>query len=470
MKVKMKKLLVAAVFGISLVGTASADLTKRIDSIISRPLQKKVQFSIHIVKADSGKTVYSHNVHSAMIPASNMKVITTAAALKYLGPEYEYKTKVGLCRDTLVIIGAGDPLLGDKVTDAKYGRKAGWIFEDITEALRRNGIKTVRDIIIDSSVFDDKRVHPNWPKEQLNRWYACEVCGLNFNGNCIEIHVKTVGGKVTVSVEPQTNYVQVINKVVPVSKGKNTVGAYRQREPNRIVVHGRCNKAARPFDVAIERPAAFFGYLLVENLRRAGIKAEGRLIEKEIGNDYNVTVLGEYTSSMADCLARCHKNSFGLAAESLLKTIAANSNESRKNGSWQTGRKVISKYLASLGIGQSEFYIDDASGLSRQNELSANAVTRVLRDVYKSRNWKLYKDSLAVGGLDGTIRRYFKEEKYKGKVLGKTGFISGVKTFSGMCSTNTGDYIFSILANNANGKTRKAINDIAKAIIDNADM
>jgi D-alanyl-D-alanine carboxypeptidase/D-alanyl-D-alanine-endopeptidase (penicillin-binding protein 4) len=107
--------------------------------------------------------------------------------------------------------------------------------------------------------------------------------------------------------------------------------------------------------------------------------------------------------------------------------------------------------------------------LSRQNELSANAVTRVLRDVYKSRNWKLYRDSLAVGGLDGTIRRYFKEEKYKGKVLGKTGFISGVKTFSGMCSTTGGDYIFSILANNANGQTRKTINDIAKAIIDNAD-
>ncbi|RKY24075.1 MAG: D-alanyl-D-alanine carboxypeptidase/D-alanyl-D-alanine-endopeptidase, partial [Planctomycetota bacterium] len=79
-----------------------------------------------------------------------------------------------------------------------------------------------------------------------------------------------------------------------------------------------------------------------------------------------------------------------------------------------------------------------------------------------------FKDSLAVGGADGTIGKYFKEEKYKGKIFGKTGYIAGAKSFSGICCTDSGDYIFSILANNANGKTRKAINDIAKAIIDNS--
>ena len=81
----------------------------------------------------------------------------------------------------------------------------------------------------------------------------------------------------------------------------------------------------------------------------------------------------------------------------------------------------------------------------------------------------MYKDSLAVGGTDGTIEKYFKEEKYKGKILGKTGYISGVKSLSGVCVTGLGDYIFSILSNNTNGQTRTVINNIAQAIVDDAE-
>jgi len=466
MKARMKKLLVAAVFSVCLVGVAPADLAKRINAHLSQSLQKNVQFSIHIIKADSGKTVYSHNANRALVPASNMKIIVSAAALKYLGPDYEYKTKVGLCADTLVVIGSGDPLLGDEVTDAKYGREAGWIFEDITALLKKNNITSIKDIIVDSSIFDDQRAHPNWPREELNRWYACEVSGLNFNGNCIDVITKTTSGKVAVLIEPQTSFIEIINKVVPISKGSSAVGSYRQAEPNRIVVHGKCKSEVGPFAVAIERPAAFFGFLLAENLAKAGINTQGQLIEKAVAQNSNFRELAEYTTPMADCLARCNKDSFGLAAGALLKTIAANSQPGRKNGSWAGGQEEISQYLLELGIEEKEFHIDDGRGLSRKNKLSANAITKVLLSIYKGKNWKLYKDSLAVGGVDGTIAKYFKEQRYKGKISGKTGYINGVKTFSGICSSGGDNYIFSILANNTNGQTRATINDIAKAIID----
>jgi D-alanyl-D-alanine carboxypeptidase/D-alanyl-D-alanine-endopeptidase (penicillin-binding protein 4) len=466
MKAKMKKLLVAAVFTLCLGVPAKADLAKRINGIISQSSQKKVQFSVHITKADSGRIVYSHNARKALIPASNMKVITTAAALKYLGPHYTYETTIGLCGDTLVVIGSGDPLLGDKDTDAKYGRKAGWIFEDIIAVLKKKRIKTIKDIIVDSSIFDDRRVHPNWPKKELNKRYACEVSGLNFNGNCIDITAKKTGRKVAVSIEPKTAFVKLTNKVKPISKGSSTVGSCRLPEPNKIVVHGKCRKQAGPFAVAIERPAVFFGFLLSEHLAKAGIKANGQLIEKTVDDDCNFKTLAEYRTPIADCFMQCNKNSLGLAAEALLKTIAANSNSDGKNGGWAGGRQVISRYLLGLGIDRGQFHIDDGSGLSRQNKLSAYTVAKVISDVYNSRHWELYKDSLAVGGVDGTIVKYFKEKKYKGKILGKTGYIAGVKALSGICRTERGDYIFSIIANNTNGNTRKAINDIAKAIID----
>ena len=470
MKFRTKILLVAAVFSICLGSFAKADLAKRVDGIISRSLQQKVRFSIHIVKADSGGTVYNHDAGELMIPASNMKIITTAAALKYLGPDYEYKTKVGLCDDTLVVVGSGDPLLGDERTDAKYGREKGWIFQDIAAALKRKGIATIKDIVIDSSVFDDQRIHPSWSKKELNKWYACEVSGLNFNDNCIAISTRNNGGKVTVFIEPQTSFLKLTNKVIPISKGSSAVGTYRNKEANKIVIYGRCKDRVGPFDVAIERPAAFFGFLLYENLTKSGIRTRGQLIEKTLDDPSDFKLLTQYVTPLADCLARSNKNSLGLAAEALLKTIAANNNPEGKNGSWDRGRGLISEYLLGLGIDESQFYIDDASGLSRQNELSAYAITKVLLNIYNSRNWELYKDSFAVGGVDGTIARYFKEEKYKGKISGKTGYINGVRSFSGLCSTGQGDYIFSILANNTNGQTRGVINDIAKAIIDDADM
>jgi D-alanyl-D-alanine carboxypeptidase/D-alanyl-D-alanine-endopeptidase (penicillin-binding protein 4) len=466
MKIQIRKLLAAAVLSVGFVSVASAGLAERINGIINQPSQKGVQYSIVIVKADSGEVVYSHNANEAMIPASNMKVITTAAALKYLGPDYEFKTKVGLCGDTLVVIGGGDPLLGDEATDTKYQREPGWIFKDIAAALKQNSKTTIKDIIVDGSIFDNERVHPNWPKKELNRWYACEISGLNYNDNCIAITVKNTNGNITVDTKPETNFIKITNEVKPIQKGKSAVGVYRNQKPNSISIKGKCQKQERPPDVAIEKPDEFFGFLLRENLAGAEIKVDGQIIEKPMGEDCNFKKLAEYSTLITDCLARCNKKSLGLAAEALFKTIAATAEPDGKNGSWAKGRELISEYMLELGINREEFYIDDGSGLSKGNKLSANAITKVLLDVYKSKNWEVYKNSLATGGIDGTIGKYFKEEKYKGKVFGKSGYISGVTTLSGICSGKGGDYIFSILANKSRGGTLEARNDIAKAIMD----
>ena len=492
-RIGIRRLLVSAVLGINFVSIASAGLAERVDGIVNQPSQKNVQYSIIIVKADSGEVVYSHDANKAMMPASNMKVITTAAAIKYLGPDYVFKTEVGLCGDTLVVKGGGDPLLGDAVTDAKYQREPGWIFKDIAAVLKQNNITAIKDIIVDSGIFDSERVNPNWPKEQLNQWYACEVSGLNFNGNCVAMTVKNINGGIEIGIEPVTGFLKITNEVKPVQIGKSAVGAYRNLTPNSITLKGKCQKQEGPFDVAIEKPAEFFGFLLQENLTRAGITVNGQVIEKSafgetspLGGpapgDCDYRKIAEYDMPMIDCLARCNKNSFGLAAESLFKTIAAKAapvgstgspqdgstmlTTGGKNGSWAAGRELISRYMLELGIERGEFYIDDGSGLSRENKLSANAIAKVLLDVYKSKNWEVYKNSLATGGTDGTIRKYFKEEEYKGKIFGKTGYINGVKTFSGVCTGRAGDYIFSILTNKSNGQTRGAINDIAKAVID----
>ncbi|MBN2129497.1 MAG: D-alanyl-D-alanine carboxypeptidase/D-alanyl-D-alanine-endopeptidase [Sedimentisphaerales bacterium] len=447
-----------------LCGVATGALAERIDKIVGK--RQGGAHSIRVVQADSGATVYSHRADRPLIPASNMKLVTTAAALDYLGADFEYTTKVGLCDDTLVVVGSGDPLLGDKETDAQYGRQEGWIFEGIAQALQDQGIQEINDIIVDTTVFDDERVHANWPAKDHNKWYACEVSGLNYNGNCIEVIANRFGSSVAVSVEPRTNFVQIINEVKAISNGDGAVGAYRNRHPNKITIFGKCKNRQGPFRVAIEQPAAFFGYLLAENLVRVGINATGKLIEKSTPDDCEFRLLVEFATPVADVLGRANTDSLGLAAEALLKTIAAHESDYGTDGSWEAGRELVGRYLSGLGIASEEFHIDDGSGLSRENRLSAHAISTMLLALYRSDDWELYKGSLAVGGEDGTIGRYFKEAQYRGKIVGKTGYISGVRSFSGVCHTQKGPYIFSIISNGPRGLSRDEINDIAKAVID----
>lgn len=466
METRRKKLSITVLLVLFAASSANADLAGRIDEIISKPLEQKVRFSIHVVKADSGRTVYDHDSKELMIPASNMKLMLSATALRCLGPDFVYRTKVGLCGNTLVVIGSGDPLLGDEKTDAKYGREPGWIFKDIIHALNCKGITTVEDIIIDTSIFDNERVHPSWPADDLNKWYACEISGLNYNDNCVALTATNIFGKITLSVNPPTSFVTLINEVEPTTTEANALGSNRNRTPNKLTVYGRCKDRAGPIDVAIERPAAFFGFLLAERLAGAGIEAKGQLVERPFAGSNGFVLLAEFDTKIEDCLARCNKNSLSLAAESLLKTFAAQAAPDGKNGSWAGGRERIAEYLTELGIDRSQFYLDDGTGLSRQNELSAYAITTVLSDVYNGRNWQFYRNTLAVGGEDGTIEKYFQDERYRGKIRGKTGYISGVKSFSGVAETAGGDYIFSILGNNAYNLNRSTINEIAEAIID----
>ncbi len=444
-------------------GTSLAGLAERIRKIAP---QADNECSIQVVRPDSGAVVYSANAKKPLIPASNMKLVTTAAAVKYLGPSFEYKTRVGLRDGSLVVIGSGDPLLGDKATDDKYGRQSGWVFRKIVQTLQAQGVREVNDIVVDATVFDDQRAHPSWLAKDLNKWYACEVCGLNYNVNCIDVIATNVGGTIALDIEPKTRFLEILNEVRPTSGNDSAVGANRSSVPNKITVFGKCRNKEGPFKVAIEQPAAFFGRLLAEHLTEAGLAVRGKVVERAVAVDGRFRPLVEFVTPLADVLSRANTESLGLAAEALLKTIDAHNNPGRKGGGWAGGRSLVTRYLTGLGIPASEFVLDDGSGLSRENRLTTNAIAKVLLDVYRSGNWELFRGSLAVGGEEGTIDRYFSEAKYRGKIIGKTGYISGVRSFSGVCLTGTGPYLFSIISNGPKGLSRDGINGIAKAVMD----
>lgn len=440
-----------------------ASLSGRVNAIIQS--KNNIRFGVRIVEAKTGRPVYEHNAKVPLIPASNMKIVTSAAALHFLGADYEYVTQVGAVGNTLVVIGSGDPLFGDQTTDEALGRSQGWFFDDLAAILKSVGMESLGNIIVDSTVFDDERVHPSWPAAELNRDYSCEVCGINYNGNSISMVVTRRGNHVSVVLEPQTSFVTLRNQVRPITSGSGAVGAYRNAgKPNVLTVKGKCRKKQGPFNVAIEKPAAFLGYLLAEQLAERGIECAGRFVETAFVPNKAYRPLARYRTPLIQCLKRCNTDSFNLAAECLAKTIAAQGNDGR-DGSWELARKRMGQYLEGLGLEPDEYVVDDASGLSRENRLSARVLSTVLHSVYNSPNWSIYRDTLAVGGVDGTLGSDFREVRYKARVLGKTGYIRRVRAFSGVCQTERGDYLFSILANGSDG-IKTLVNGIAKAVMD----
>jgi D-alanyl-D-alanine carboxypeptidase/D-alanyl-D-alanine-endopeptidase (penicillin-binding protein 4) len=248
----MKKVLFQFLMLLIPTSAVAGGLAERIDGIVNQSSQRKVQFAVNIIRADTGQSVYSFNPTKAMMPASNMKIITSSAAVKFLGADYEFKTFVGMKNNDLVIIGCGDPLLGDKENEAKKGRAACWMIDDIVERLKQNKVTEVGSIIIDTTVFDNQRVHPNWPADDLNKWWACEISGLNFHDNSIEMSVANVSGRAVINYEPQTAFVKVANQVQLISSGTAAVGAYRTPNvPNQITVKGKLKEQEGPFEVAI---------------------------------------------------------------------------------------------------------------------------------------------------------------------------------------------------------------------------
>jgi D-alanyl-D-alanine carboxypeptidase/D-alanyl-D-alanine-endopeptidase (penicillin-binding protein 4) len=443
-------------------GLGQAD---RVHDLIGRHKQNKTRFSIMAVEARTGAVLYQLDSGSLMMPASNMKLVVSSAALHYLGGDYTFKTSMGLLGNNLVIVGGGDPLLADPKNDSYPGQSVDELMNKIVSALKKESVNRIENIIVDASFFDDNRIHPSWPKDQLNQWYACEVSGVNFCNNCIHLTATRKGQYAVLTMTPENTYIHLTNQLQIISRGTSALGAYRNSVPNKLLVKGKLNQAAG-FDVAIENPAGLFASVLRDRLNAAGIAVQGQLLQQYIKQNDAIRYLVVFETPIADVLKRCNTNSLGLAAECLVKTISAENTQGHINGEWPYGLNLISRYLESLRIPNDRYVLDDGSGLSRQNRLSAECLVAVLKDMYHSQNAELFISSLAVGGLEGTTQKYFQEAPYKGTIFGKTGYISGVRSFSGVCKTPQGDILFSILTEGGSSATRTCINDITRAIYD----
>ncbi|MCF6159527.1 MAG: D-alanyl-D-alanine carboxypeptidase/D-alanyl-D-alanine-endopeptidase [wastewater metagenome] len=458
----------------------SVDLKKRIDPIIKNISLKDVSFGIQIVSVKENIPLFSYCSDDVFRVASNMKLLTTAAALEYLGPDFEYTTYVetqgtitgqGTLMGDIVIRGSGDPNLSGRFFDDNILA----VPEFWGNAVKNRGIyKITGDVIADDSIFDRVYVSPHWPENQLSNWYCAQTCGLSFNDNCVDITLtpeKKPGKPVLLFIEPNTSYFTIFNNCICTSnKKEHKYSVYRRPETNQIFISGKFWVGAPSVKqwVSIHNPALYLATVFKEVLERYGITVCGdvRLTDKTDILNTRLERIAQTISTMGQTISVTNKRSQNFYAEQILKTLGA---QIHGNGSSESGIDVMRNFMNKLGFHPDEYQIEDGSGLSRGNKLSPEMITALLTYMAHHRHGKVFYDSLPVSGVDGSLKRRMSSPPYKNKVHAKTGYIAKTSSLSGYIDTANGDILaFSILMNNFKSlhDMRKIQDTICQVLVD----
>lgn len=445
---------------------ARADIGADVQSVLDDKLLRKGIVAVEVVrlgeKAGQDESIFAHNAEVPLIPASNLKLITTAAALERLGQGFKFKTELRITPDAdAVLVGDGDPALGD----AEYLKKVGWksttLFEWWAVNLReKQNIRSVRDVIVDDGVFDDQMLHPRWPLDQIQKRYVPEVAGMNFNANCVDFQIQAMspGQLVRFTMDPPTRYVTVRNSCY--ASKDNAIWLSREANSNDIILKGESRGTKDPVSVTVHDPALYAATVFSEKLAANGIRREG-VVRRDLtfrprpahgqggagpAEPAAGVVVAVHETPLATVLGRANKDSMNLYAEALCKRLGRDA--SGEAGSWTNGTAAIADFLRQVGVPDNQFHLDDGCGLSKENVISSRAIARVLAHEYHGKNRDQYLVSLSIAGVDGTLEDRFKGSDLRGRVVGKSGFVNTVRTLSGYLKAKDGrHYAFSILMN-----------------------
>lgn len=398
-----------------------------------------------------------------MIPASNAKVLTAAAAWAQLGPEWRWTTTLSrrgaLTRGTLTgdlwVSGNGDPTIS-----ARFGGgRATATLEQWAAAVQRAGVSCVSgDLVLDDRAFDAVRFHPDWPANQSSQWYSAEISALTLNDACIDLRLAPGGNRPKVVADPETDYIQFDNDArTTTSRKQHAYSYWRTPGQNTIRIWGKVwsEQSTPAFSVTVHDPGLYFGAVLREVLAAEGVTVHGavrRAHATEVAGE--VTLLARHRAPLALAVSVCLKRSQNLYAEHLCKTLG---HQRFGQGTWSNGAKAIAAVLAPAGHAAGAIDLADGSGYSRRSRITADAMARVLCWMGRRHDAKRWREALAIPGEEGTLDDRLTAEPYRSNVWAKTGYINGVSALSGYAKARDGKfYAFSVLVNGIKGGARRA--------------
>lgn len=449
------------------VSTPARAPSASLEALLAPLAQDKVfateRVAVQVVDLETGEEVFARNADTALVPASTMKTLTAATALKRLGPGYRFTTDLvvkedlrpdgnGVLKGDLYVVGHADPT----------------IFADglwkLVHDLKLEGITKIEgNIVYDDGFLDPaETMIPGWDKDddiENGPSYFPSIGALSVNQNAVGFVIgpgSEVGRAARVTTDVALDgYVKIENHVVTVSSsGRESVRYERTwNEKDKVLefdVTGTWPTdvdPARSYRTVLD-PTAYFMAAFDAALDEQGVAVTGKHVRGTAPEDNDVLVQRR-SDPLASIVADMNKQSNNFIAETVLRTIGAE--VYGIPGTTDKGLRVVSDYLTELGIDPSEYVLVNGSGLTRKGVLRPTHINAVLLDMaHDTRVGAEFRSSLAIAGVDGTLWRRLSENP--GGLRGKTGTIDGVHALVGY--VESGDhhlYGFSFLVNGISG-------------------
>jgi serine-type D-Ala-D-Ala carboxypeptidase/endopeptidase (penicillin-binding protein 4) len=477
--------------GSTSAAASTSSFAKRVAMLLGAEPASKGEWGLLVADAETGQTLYEQNAAKYFVPASNMKLFTTALALDKLGADFRFHSTLesagvisaeGELSADLVLVGRGDPNLSNRKfpfnLKEEFDGPPEKALGELADALVAKGIKQISgDVIGDDSYFPRERYPNGWEIDDMVWEYGAAVSAIVVNDNTVTVTLTpgpAAGDAVQGVVLPRTPDFLVDNEVTTSAANvKPDLTLTREPGAHLVIVRGTLpeKSAPRKLLLAIEEPALHAATLLKVLLEQRGVQVDGGVRARHeaiTAEGITPAVLAEHVSiPLGDSVKLVNKISQNLHTEVLLRTAM------RQAGTWNSFddvAKFAADFYAKAGIAPEDIIQTDGSGLSRHDMVTPRAMLSLLRYA-QTRPWfESFFASLPVAGVDGTLEERMKNTPAAGRVHAKTGSVEHVRTMSGFADTAGGRRLaFSFMTNNEYGKnheTTDAMNGLCLAMIE----
>lgn len=443
---------------------APSPLAELLDPLMDDALLGRSPAAVHVVSVRTGEEVYARGADQALLPASTMKVITTAAALRTLGPSHTFHTDLlhtgelkddGTLDGDLYVRGGGDPTL---VLERLW---------KLVQELRLEGVRKVDgNVVFDDDLLDTDPGIPGWDKaldKADGPAYYPPLGALSLNYNTVALYVgpgTELGEPARVELETPSGVIEIDNQATTGSAhGRRWLKLERKidGQKTRFTVTGvvPAESGTRRYYRSVGDPTAYFTGAFAELCKQQGVKVTGHFVDGSTPDDA-VLLVRQSSPSLGVILQTVDKHSNNFMAEMVLKAMGAE--VVGAPGTTAKGVEVLRDYLGGLGLDLEDAVIVNGSGLTREGGFRPEILTAVLVDMHGDRQVGAeFRAALAIGGLDGTLRSRFREEGQVGRMRGKTGSLNGVHCLTGYVDAANGEvYAFAFLVNEIRGPLSRA--------------